>query len=190
MIQVSKQMLDRDQFKVSFDNAQIFLNGGKASMELGRLADEFGNHDLSKILSVSGTLASGIGSAMMFQVSGGGMALGYAAGVIGAATSIIATFFADDDDDALGMALGEILHQLGLFRRQIYELHLYLAEFRSELYQKLSVYFNAIHFELRDLEEIYHHGNLQALHHADKQYTLSKEIVTIHHNAPLRVALR
>lgn len=145
----------------AWDNGGQLLQGlGQSSMELGRLSATLGNAELGKALIVSGSLLQGASAVIMFQAASGAAALMPLAGIIGAATSIVSNMLGQSED-GLGEALQAIYQQLICLRQdlhhlrqEVFELRKFSVEFRAELFERLSVYFDTVDSKLLYAEEI------------------------------------
>jgi len=162
-IHLEKDLTNR---AASLEAAEYWENSGKVSLELSRLAHAVGNHNLGKALVVSGALAQGIGAAMLIKGATTGAALGHVGAMIGAVATLASTVLADDSENGLGEALQEIMQQIGLLRQELQALRQFMAEFRTELFERLSIYFDALESLLLYQEEMIRNGHSRASYEA------------------------
>lgn len=144
----------------SFDSAQarqerafMIDNAGKAGIELGKIAYSFKNPELGDAFTFMGAAAQGISSAMLFMAATGAAAMGHFFGVISAIGTVISVFMRDDDN-GMQEAFQEIFQQLKLLREELFELRKFMAQFKTDLFEYLNVYFGAVFSRFMYQEEI------------------------------------
>ena len=144
------------QKQMDLEKIYMLDNAGRAGMELAKIAFLLGNKELGKALTLAGSVAQGVSSAMLFMANTGAAALGNVVGILGAVSSIISIF--SDSDDGLQEAFQEIFNQIILLRQELHELRQFMMQFKSDLFLRLDAYFYAMLTKLNYQEEIVRNG--------------------------------
>lgn len=165
----------------SINLEQIYLidSAGRAGIELAKIAFTMGNPELGTFLSLSGSLAQGMSSGILFMQSTGGLAMGHFTGVLSALSSIISLFAEDEDNhmQQIFAAFQQIFQEIQKFRVELHDLSQYVVQFRRDLFELLNIYIGTLMSRLFYQEEIIRNGFSEMRYEFMVTRDLSEEIL-------------
>ncbi len=147
-----------EQSQQKLETAYLLDNTGRAGIELGKIAFTLKNPELGRALTIAGSAAQGVSSAILFMQTTGALAMGPFAGVVASLATIISVLAADDDSNGMEEAFQAIFQQMIFFRQELHEMRKYIEQFRADLFEYLAIAFDAVFSRFLYQEELMRNG--------------------------------